>query len=43
MKIVNKKDKIENYILVIDGTNKIYIDENNYIFRLHKNQTIQNL
>ena len=41
MKIINKKDKIENYILVIDGTNKIYIDENNYIFRLHKNQTFK--
>ena len=30
MKVINKKDKIENYILVIDGTNKIYIDEINY-------------
>ena len=41
MKVINKKDKIENYILVIDGTNKIYIDENNYIFRPHKNQTFK--
>ena len=41
MKVINKKDKIENYILVIEGTNKIYIDENNYIFRLHKNQTFK--
>ena len=41
MKVINKKDKIENYILVIDGTNKIYIGENNYIFRSHKNQTFK--